>query len=88
MSGSSTENKTENGSDFKKEIKDLRIAVEKSLEKLKKLEITGTEQDANDSLWAVTAIWNGKEYSTIEAALKARGHKSGLLTSLEKLGVI
>jgi hypothetical protein len=70
--------KMENGIDFKQKIKDLRIAVEKSVDTLKKLEATGTEDDANSSLWAVTAIWNGKEYSAIETALKAKGRKSGM----------
>jgi hypothetical protein len=83
MSESNTRN-TGNDVDFKQMIKDLRIAVEESIETLKKLEVNGTEQDANSALWSVTAIWNGKEYSTIEAALRAKGHKSGLGKSLEK----
>ena len=70
--------------DFKQRIKDLRIAVEKSVETLRKLEAVGTENDANSALWAVTAIWNGKEYSNIEAALRVIGHKSGLDTVNEK----
>lgn len=69
-----------NNEDFKQMIKDLRIAVEKSVEALKKLEATGTENDANSSLWTVMAIWNGKEYSNIEAALREKGHKSCLDT--------
>lgn len=69
---------SENNVDFKQQIKDLRIAVEKSVDTLRRLETTGTENDANSSLWSVTAIWNGEEYSAIETALKARGHKSGI----------
>jgi hypothetical protein len=83
-----TENSGINNGEFTQKIKDLRIAVEQSVEKLKKLEKTGTESDAIDTLWTVSAIWNGKEYSEIETALKARGHKSGMQESLEKLGAI
>ncbi len=72
------ENSGANNGEFKQQIMNLRIAVEQSVEKLKKLEISGTESDANNALWTVSGIWNGKEYSTIEASLKARGHKSGL----------
>jgi hypothetical protein len=71
--------------DFKQMIKDLRIATEKSVEKLKKLETSGTENNANSALWAVTAIWNGKEYGDIETALRAKGHKSNLQESMERL---
>lgn len=67
-----------NNVDFKREIKDLRISVETALEKLKKFEITGTEQDANSALWTISAVWNGEEYSTIESALKENGYKSSL----------
>lgn len=74
----------ENNVDFKQKIKDLRIATEKSVEALRKLEATGTENDANSALWNVSSIWNGKEYSAIETALKAKGHKSGLDTLREK----
>ena len=68
----------EKNKDFKQKIKDLRIALEKSVEKLRKLEATGTENDANSSLWAVSSVWNGKEYSTIETELRIKGHKSCL----------
>lgn len=78
----------ENNGEFKYRIKALRMAVEKSVEKLKKLETTGTESDANASLWTVSAIWNGEEYSEIEKALKEKGHKSSMQKSLEKIGVI
>jgi len=78
----------ENKVDFKQQIKDLRIATEKSVDKLKKLESTGTENDANEALWVASAIWNGKEYGEIESALRAKGHKSGLQKSMEKLGAI
>jgi hypothetical protein len=92
MPGNNSENNTGSSSgsstDFKQRIKDLRVAVEKSVDTLKKLEGTGTEYDANDALWVMSAIWNGKEYSTIEATLKTMGHKSGIETSLERLGVI
>lgn len=74
----------ENNKDFKQKINDLRIALEKSVETLKKLEATGTENDANSSLWAVSSIWNGKEYSAIEVALKGKGHKSYLDELMEK----
>lgn len=79
---------TENNGEFKKKIKDLRIAVEKLVEELKKLETTGTENDANRALWTVSATWNGKEYSDIYGALRAKGHKSSLEKSMERLGVI
>lgn len=69
---------SENNVDFKLKIKDLRIAVERALDKLKKFETTGTEQDASDALWVISAIWNGKEFSTIEDALKEKGYKSSL----------
>lgn len=78
-------NMPENNGEFKQKIKNLRVAVEESVEKLKKLETTGTESDANTSLWTVSAIWNGKEYSDIENALKAKGHKSGMQEILEKI---
>lgn len=81
-------NMSENNGEFKQKIMDLRIVVEKSVEKLKKLEATGTENDANMALWAASAIWNGKEYGDIESALKAKGHKSSLQESLEKMGVL
>ena len=81
------ESNTGNNKDFKQKIRDLRIAVEKSVETLKKLEASGTENDANDSLWVVTGIWNGKEYSAIEDALKAKGYKSSLQASMEKLDI-
>jgi len=74
--------------EFKQKIKNLRTAVEESVEKLKKLETTGTESDANASLWAVSAIWNGEEYSEIEKALKEKGYKSSMQKSLEKIGVL
>lgn len=66
----------ENNGEFEQKIKNLRVAVEKSVEKLKKLETTGTENDANAALWTVSAIWNGEEYSEIEKALKEKGYKS------------
>ncbi len=69
---------SENNIDFKQEIKDLRLVVEKSVETLRKLESTGTEGDANRALWATHAIWNGKEYSAIETALREKGYKSTL----------
>ncbi len=72
------ENREINNGEFSQKIKDLRIAVEESVEKLKKFEKTGTENDANNALWTVSAIWNGEQYSDIETALKARGHKSGI----------
>ena len=81
-------NKGNNGGEFTQQINNLRIAVEKSVEKLKKLEVTGKEEDANMALWAVSGIWNGNEYSDIEKALKERGHKSGMQKSLEKMGVL
>lgn len=81
-------NNGKNGGEFTQQIKNLRIVVEKSVEKLKKLEVTGKEEDANMSLWTVSAIWNGDEYSEIEKALKERGHKSGMQKSLEKMGVL
>ena len=74
----------ENNKDFKQKIKDLRVAVEKSVETLRKLEATGTENDANSSLWVVSAIWNGEEYSTIETELRTKGHKSGFDKLREK----
>jgi hypothetical protein len=77
-------NMTESDVDFKLEIKDLRIAVERALDKLKNFEMTGTEQDANSALWTVSAIWNGREYSTIEAALKVNGYKTSLERSMKK----
>jgi hypothetical protein len=64
----------ENSKEYKQMIKDLRVSVERSVEKLKNLEITGTENDANSALWIVTAIWNGREYSAIESMLIANGH--------------
>ncbi len=67
---------TENNENFKQKIGDLRSVVEKAAESLKRLEVTGTENDANRSLWIAYSIWNGKEYSDIESALKERGHKS------------
>jgi hypothetical protein len=79
---------SENNVDFKQMIKDLRIAIEEAAGALKKLEVTGTENDANSALWKASAIWNGKEYSAIETALKAKGHKSSLQESMEKLGVV
>ncbi len=69
---------SENNIDLKQEIKNLRLVVEKSVETLRKLESTGTGEDANRALWAVSAIWNGKEYSDIETALRAKGHKSAI----------
>lgn len=69
---------SKNNADFKLEIKDLRIAVERVLETLKKFETTGTAQDANSALWAISSVWNGKEYSAIETALKENGYKSSL----------
>ena len=81
------ESNTGNNKDFKQEIRDLRIAVEKSVETLKKLEATGTENDANDSLWVVTGIWNGKEYLAIEDALKEKGYKFSIQASMEKLDI-
>lgn len=78
----------ENNGEFKQKIKDLRITVEESVEKLKKLETTGTNNDANAALWAVSAIWNGEEYSEIEKALKEKGYKSSMQESLEKMGVL
>lgn len=69
---------TENDSDFKQMIKDLRIIVEKAAEELKKIETTGTESDATRALWATYDIWTGKEYGDIENALRAKGHKSSL----------
>ena len=81
-------NNGKNGGEFTLQIKNLRIAVEKSVEKLKKLEVTGKEEDANMALWTVSAIWNGDEYLEIEKALKERGHKSGMQESLEKMGVL
>lgn len=79
---------SENNVDFKRMIKDLRVAVEEAAGALKKLEATGTGSDANSALWKASAIWNSKEYSAIETALKAKGHKSSLQESLEKLGAI
>lgn len=79
---------TENGGEFKQKIKDLRVVVEKSLDMLKVLEATGEEKDANRALWVVTTIWNGKEYSNIESALRSKGHKSGFERNMEKLGSI
>jgi hypothetical protein len=78
----------ENDVDFKQKIRDLRIAVEKSVDTLKKLEATGTESDATTSLWIVHGTWSGKEYRDIEAVLRSKGHKSGLERSMERLGVI
>ncbi len=78
----------ENDGEFKQKIKDLRIAVEKSVEKLKKLEASGTENDANAALWVVSGIWNGKEYGEIDSALREKGHKSSMEESLEKMGVL
>ena len=78
----------ENNGEFKQKIKNLRVAVEESVEKLKKLETTGTESDANNALWIVSAIWNGKEYGNIESALRAKGHQSGMEKNLKRLGAI
>ena len=82
------ENSGINNGEFTQKIRDLRIVVEQSVEKLKKFEKTGTESDANNALWTVSGIWNGKEYSEIETSLKTRGYKSGMQQSLEKMGVI
>ncbi len=95
MSGNNNENNTGNSkgnntvsnTDFKQKIRDLRVVVEKSVETLKKLEATGSENDANDSLWVVTGIWNGKEYLAIEDALKEKGYKSSIQASMEKLDI-
>ena len=74
----------ENDKDFKQKIKDLRIAVEKSVEELKKLEATGTESDASRSIWIIYGTWNGKEYGDIESALRDKGHKSSFDILMEK----
>lgn len=76
-----------NDVDFKEKIKNLRIAVERSLETLKKFEITGTDQDANSALWTMSAIWNGKEYSIIEAALREKGYKSVSEAGLKRMDI-
>ncbi len=75
---------SENNVDFRQKIKDLRIAVERSAEVLKRLETSGKEDDANRSLWTVSSIWNGKEYASIETTLKEMGHKSNLQESMER----
>lgn len=79
--------KVENNNDFKQMIKELRIATEKSVEKLKNLEVSGTEDAANAALWVVSGIWNGKEYGEIDSALREKGHKSSMEETLEKMGV-
>ena len=76
----------EDSGDFKKKIRDLRVATEKVVESLKKFEVSGTESDATSALWVASAIWNGEEYGNIESSLRAKGHRSVLDRIVEKGG--
>ena len=62
-------------------ILDLRKKMEETAKELEKLEKDGSEDAASKSIWLASGIWNGKEYSAIEKALRAKGYKS----TIEKL---
>lgn len=64
--------------EFKQKIHDLRVKVEECAKRLKELESSGKESDANDAIWLVYGTWNSKEYSALESTLRSKGHRSDL----------
>ena len=63
---------------FKEQIKNLRIRLEKSVEELKKFEEKGDINAGEMAIWTVYGAWNGKEYGDLEKKLKEKGYKSNI----------
>ena len=65
-------------------ILDLRKKMEETAKELEKLEKDGSEDAASKAIWLAHYVWDGKEYSALEKALRSKGYKSSIELLMEE----